>query len=116
MGALSPSIKADLGFEDWQLGLFKGFGFGFALLYTTVGIPIAWLADRYSRTKIISISVFFWSIFTAFTGMANSFTSMLIARTGVGIGEAGGSLPSHSIGINRTGINSGINRTATITF
>ena len=81
MGALSPSIKADLGFEDWQLGLLKGFGF--ALLYTTVGIPIAWLADRYSRTKIISISVFFWSLFTALTGMANSFTSMLIARTGV---------------------------------
>ena len=95
MGALSPSIKADLGFEDWQLGLLKGFGF--ALLYTTVGIPIAWLADRYSRTKIISISVFFWSLFTALTGMANSFTSMLIARTGVGIGEAGGSPPSHSI-------------------
>ena len=95
MGALSPSIKADLGFEDWQLGLLKGFGF--ALLYTTVGIPIAWLADRYSRIKIVSISVFFWSLFTAFTGMANSFLTMLLARTGVGIGEAGGSPPSHSI-------------------
>lgn len=95
MGALSPSIKADLGFEDWQLGLLKGFGF--ALLYTTVGIPIAWLADRYSRTKIISISVGLWSLFTALTGMANSFITMLLARTGVGIGEAGGSPPSHSI-------------------
>jgi len=95
MGALSPSIKADLGFEDWQLGLLKGFGF--ALLYTTVGIPIAWLADRYSRIKIVSVSVFFWSLFTAFTGMANSFLTMLLARTGVGIGEAGGSPPSHSI-------------------
>ena len=81
MGALSPSIKTDLGFEDWQLGLLKGFGF--ALLYTTVGIPIAWLADRYSRIKIVSISVFFWSLFTAFTGMANSFLTMLLARTGV---------------------------------
>ena len=95
MGALSPSIKADLGFDDWQLGLLKGFGF--ALLYTTVGIPIAWIADRYSRIKIISVSVFLWSLFTAFTGMANSFISMLLARTGVGIGEAGGSPPSHSI-------------------
>ncbi len=53
MGALSPSIKVDLGFEDWQLGLLKGFGF--ALLYTTVGIPIAWLADRYSRTRIVAL-------------------------------------------------------------
>jgi len=95
MGALSPSIKADLGFEDWQLGLLKGFGF--ALLYTTVGIPIAWLADRYSRVKIVSVSVFLWSLFTALTGMANSFLTMLMARTGVGIGEAGGSPPSHSI-------------------
>ncbi len=95
MGALSPSIKADLGFADWQLGLLKGFGF--ALLYTTVGIPIAWLADRYNRAKIISVSVFLWSLFTAFTGMANSFLTMLLARTGVGVGEAGGSPPSHSI-------------------
>ena len=95
MGALSPSIKADLGFEDWQLGLLKGFGF--ALLYTTVGIPIAWLADRYNRIKIVSVSVFLWSLFTAFTGMANSFLTMLLARTGVGIGEAGGSPPSHSM-------------------
>ena len=95
MGALSPSIKADLGFEDWQLGLLKGFGF--ALLYTTVGIPIAWLADRYNRIKIVSVSVFLWSLFTALTGMANSFVTMLLARTGVGIGEAGGSPPSHSM-------------------
>lgn len=95
LGALSPSIKADLGFADWQLGLLKGFGF--ALLYTTVGIPVAWLADRYSRAKIITVSVALWSGFTALTGMANSFTTMLLARTGVGIGEAGGSPPSHSI-------------------
>lgn len=95
LGALSPSIKADLGFADWQLGLLKGFGF--ALLYTTVGIPVAWLADRYSRAKIITVSVALWSGFTALTGMANSFFTMLLARTGVGIGEAGGSPPSHSI-------------------
>ncbi|MEL6868321.1 MAG: MFS transporter [Pseudomonadota bacterium] len=95
IGALSPSIKADLQFEDWQLGLLKGFGF--ALLYTTVGIPVAWLADRYSRTKIITASLALWSGFTALTGMATGFVSMLLARTGVGIGEAGCSPPSHSI-------------------
>jgi len=86
---------ADLGFTDWQLGLLKGFGF--ALLYTTVGIPIAWLADRYSRIKIVTVSLALWSAFTALTGMAGNFIAMLAARTGVGIGEAGGSPPSHSI-------------------
>ncbi|MEN7341299.1 MAG: MFS transporter [Pseudomonadota bacterium] len=95
LGALSPSIKADLGFDDQQLGLLKGFAF--ALLYTTVGIPIAWLADRYNRARIVTVSVAVWSGFTALTGMANSFLAMLLARIGVGIGEAGGSPPSHSI-------------------
>ena len=95
IGSLSPAIQADLGFTDWQLGLLKGFGF--ALLYTTVGIPVAWLADRYSRIKIVTVSLALWSAFTALTGMAGNFIAMLAARTGVGIGEAGGSPPSHSI-------------------
>lgn len=95
IGILSPFIQAELGFTDAQLGWLKGFAF--ALLYTTVGIPIAWLADRYSRVKIVSVSLAVWSGFTALTGMAGGFTSMLMARIGVGIGEAGGSPPSHSI-------------------
>lgn len=95
LGILSPSIKADLGFTDAQLGWLKGFAF--ALFYTAVGIPIAWLADRKNRTKIVAVSLAAWSAFTALTGMANTFTSMLLARLGVGIGEAGGSPPSHSI-------------------
>lgn len=95
IGILSPFIKAELGFTDAQLGWLKGFAF--ALLYTTVGIPLAWLADRYSRVKIVSVSLAVWSGFTALTGMAGGFTSMLLARIGVGIGEAGGSPPSHSI-------------------
>ena len=95
IGILSPSIKADLGLSDGQLGLLKGFGF--ALLYTVLGIPLAWLADRYSRIKIVSASLVLWSAFTALTGLAGSFLSMLLARIGVGVGEAGGSPPSHSI-------------------
>jgi len=95
IGILSPAIKAEMGFTDFQLGLLKGFAF--ALLYTAVGIPIAWLADRYSRIKIVTISLTLWSGFTALTGMAGNFVMMLLARTGVGIGEAGGSPPSHSI-------------------
>lgn len=95
IGILSPAIKAELGFSDTQLGLLKGFAF--ALLYVIAGIPIAWLADRYNRTRIVAISLVIWSGFTALTGMAGSFASMLLARVGVGIGEAGGSPPSHSI-------------------
>ena len=66
-------------------------------LYTTVGIPVAWLADRYSRVNIIGISLTLWSGFTALSGMASSYLHLALARVGVGIGEAGGSPPSHSI-------------------
>ena len=95
IGILSPAIKAELGFSDAQLGWLKGFAF--ALLYVMAGIPIAWLADRFNRAKIVTISLAIWSGFTALTGMAHSFAAMLFARIGVGIGEAGGSPPSHSI-------------------
>lgn len=95
IGILSPFIQAELGFTDGQLGWLKGLAFAF--LYAIVGIPIAWLADRYSRKKIITVSLIAWSGFTALTGMTSSFMSMFLARMGVGIGEAGGSPPSHSI-------------------
>lgn len=95
IGILSPFIKEDLGLNDTQLGLLKGFAF--ALLYTVVGIPIAWLADRYSRVNIIAISLTVWSGFTAISGFASNFTQLALARVGVGIGEAGGSPPSHSM-------------------
>ncbi|GAB4519285.1 MAG: MFS transporter [Amphiplicatus sp.] len=95
IGILSPYIKADLGLADWQLGLLKGFAF--AVLYTTLGIPIARLADRYNRVTIISIALALWSGFTAISGAAMNFVHLLIARIGVGVGEAGGSPPSHSL-------------------
>ena len=95
IGILSPFIKADLGLDDAQLGWLKGIYF--ALLYTVMGIPIAWLADRYSRVNIIAISLTLWSGFTAASGLAANYMQLAIARIGVGIGEAGGSPPSHSI-------------------
>lgn len=95
IGILSPFIKADLGLDDAQLGLLKGFAF--ALLYTVVGIPIAWLADRYNRVNIIAVSLTLWSGFTALSGFAANFWQLALLRVGVGIGEAGGSPPSHSI-------------------
>ena len=95
IGILSPFIKADLGLDDAQLGWLKGIYF--ALLYTIVGIPIAWLADRYSRVNIVAISLTMWSGFTALSGLATNYLTLALARIGVGIGEAGGSPPSHSM-------------------
>ena len=95
LGILAPFIQEDLGLTNTQLGLLSGLLF--AAFYTVVAIPIAWLADRYSRVNIISIALATWSGFTALTGLAGSFMQIGLARMGVGIGEAGGSPPSHSI-------------------
>ncbi|MBT8116173.1 MAG: MFS transporter [Arenicella sp.] len=95
VGILAPYIQADLDLTNTQLGLLIGLAFAF--LYTVVAIPIAWLADRYNRVNILAIALAMWSGFTALTGMANNFVQIALARAGVGIGEAGGSPPSHSI-------------------
>lgn len=95
MGILAPAIQKDLGLADWQLGILMGFAF--AVLYTTLGIPVARLADRFNRVTIISISLAMWSGFTALCGMAQNFSQLALARVGVGIGEAGGSPPAHSL-------------------
>lgn len=95
VGILAPFIQKDLGLTNTQLGLL--IGLLFATLYTCVAIPIAWLADRYNRVNILSIALATWSGFTALTGLATNFVQIGFARMGVGIGEAGGSPPSHSI-------------------
>ena len=92
---LSPAIKADLGINDTQLGLLKGFAF--AMFYAIFSIPIARLADKKNRVNIISISIVFWSAMTAICGAAANFWHLLWARVGVGIGEAGCSPPAHSL-------------------
>ena len=95
VGILAPFIQEDLGLTSTQLGLL--IGLAFATFYTVVAIPIAWLADRYNRVNILSLALATWSGFTALTGLATNFTQIGLARMGVGIGEAGGSPPSHSI-------------------
>ena len=95
MGILAPFIQKDLGLTNTELGLLKGLAF--AVFYTFVAIPIAWLADRFNRVNILSIALATWSAFTALTGLANNFVQVALARMGVGIGEAGVSPPSHSI-------------------
>lgn len=92
---LAESIKQDLLLSDTQLGFL--IGLSFALFYATLGIPIAILADRYSRRNIIAAAVIVWSGMTALSGLAANFTQLALARIGVGIGEAGSSPPSHSM-------------------
>ncbi len=95
IGILTPAIKADLGLADWQLGILQGIAF--ALLYTVLGIPVARLADRINRVSIVSVALAMWSGFTVISGFTSNFAQLALARVGVGIGEAGGSPPSHSL-------------------
>ena len=92
---LQESIKAELGVSDTQLGLLTGLAF--ALFYVTLGIPIARLADKGNRRNIVAISLALWSAMTALSGFVANYWQLLLARVGVGVGEAGGSPPSHSI-------------------
>lgn len=95
LAILLEPIKLDLELNDTQLGLLGGLAF--ALFYTTLGIPIAALADRWSRVKILAIAMVVWSGMTAVCGLAQNFLMLLAARVGVGVGEAGASPPSHSL-------------------
>ena len=95
VGILAVPIKADLGLTDAQLGLMGGLAF--ALFYTGLGIPVAMLADRYSRTWIMTWALVIWSGMTAVCGLATNFWQLFMARLGVGIGEAGGVAPAYSL-------------------
>lgn len=95
LAILIPDIKAELDLSDTQIGFLTGLAF--TLFYAIMGIPIARLADVYSRRKIISVALAVWSAMTAVCGLAQTFTQLLIARVLVGVGEAGCTPPSHSI-------------------
>lgn len=95
LGVMAVPIKADIGLSDTQLGLLGGTAF--ALFYSTLGVPIGWLADRKSRSWIITAALAVWSGFTALCGMATGFVTLFLARVGVGVGEAGGIAPSYSL-------------------
>ena len=95
LSILQEDIKAELLLTDAQLGLLTGFAF--AMFYVTAGVPIARLADRSNRRNIVAASVGLWSFMTAISGFVQNYVQLLLARIGVGIGEAGGSPPSHSI-------------------
>lgn len=95
LSILAGPIQGDLQLSDGQMGLLGGVAF--ALLYSTLGVPLAWLADRTSRSWVITVSLGLWSAFTAICGFAQGFWHLFLARLGVGIGEAGGVAPSYAI-------------------
>jgi MFS family permease len=95
VGILAVPIKAELHLSDSQLGLMGGLAF--ALFYTFLGIPIARLADRISRTGIMTVALALWSLMTALCGFTQSFAQLFMARVGVGVGEAGGVAPAYSL-------------------
>lgn len=95
LSVLAEPVKLELGLSDTQLGMLTGLTF--ALFYTVFGIPLAALADRWNRVRIIAIACGVWSLFTAASGMASNFLTLALARMGVGVGEAGCSPPSYSV-------------------
>ncbi len=95
LSILLEPIKLDLGLSDTQLGLLTGFAF--AAFYATLGIPIARYADRSNRRNLIAAALAIWSGMTAVSGLAQNFWHLLLARIGVGVGEAGCSPPAHSM-------------------
>lgn len=88
-------IKADLGLSDTQFSLLHGLAF--SLFYAFMGLPLAYLADRFSRPKIIAVGVVFWSIATAFCGLSKNFIQLFLSRMGVGVGEAALSPAAYSM-------------------
>jgi MFS family permease len=92
---IGQAMKADLGLTDTQLGLLSGTAF--AALYAVGGIPIARLAERFSRVNIIVTALVVWSSLTTLCGLAANFTQLLWSRAGVGIAESGCTPPAHSL-------------------
>jgi len=95
LSVLLEPIKHELELSDSALGLLSGLSF--ALFYSTLGVPIAAFADRSSRRNVIALGLIVWSAATAACGSVRSFFQLFIARMGVGIGEAAGSPPAHSL-------------------
>ena len=95
LGILAGSIIKDLNLSDAQFGAIAGFAF--ALLYSVLGVPLAMLADRTSRSRVIAGALAVWSAFTALCGTAVSFGQLFFYRLGVGIGEAGGVAPAYAL-------------------
>lgn len=87
LAVLAQSIKVDLELTDFQLGLAQGLAF--AGLYSLLGIPFGRLCERFNRVRVVAIATTIWSLSTVLCGTVQSFWQLLLARSGVGLGEAG---------------------------
>ena len=94
-GLMMPLIKADIAISDTMLGVVSGLAF--ALFYGLAGVPIGYLADRWSRRNIISIGLILWSAATITTGMARNVVQLVLSRFFLGVGEASGTAPATSM-------------------
>ncbi|WP_417592243.1 spinster family MFS transporter [Parasphingorhabdus sp.] len=95
MSILIEDIKAEFLLSDTQIGLLAGTAF--TVFYLILGVPAGRLADRTNRKTMVALSLSLWSLMSALCGAALGFWTLLLARLGVGVGEAGGSPPSVSI-------------------
>jgi MFS family permease len=95
IATLAPSIQHDLHLTNTELGNLQGLYF--ALFYTFWGIPLAWMADRGNRVRIVAFACTAWSLFSVACGLAQTYPVLVAARMGVGVGEAGGSPPSYAL-------------------
>ncbi|MFM5953189.1 MAG: spinster family MFS transporter [Novosphingobium sp.] len=95
LAVLIEPIKAEMRLSDTQVGLLTGTLF--AVFYSCITLPVAMLADRWNRIRIVAVACFLWSAFTVLTGLATSFALLAVARIGVAFGEAGGVAPSLSL-------------------
>jgi predicted MFS family arabinose efflux permease len=95
LSVLVEPIRAEMEFSDTEFGLLTGLAF--ALFYAAMGVPVAMVADRWNRIRLIGAACMVWSAFTAACGMATSFLQLAAMRFGVGSGEAGGTAPSLSV-------------------
>ena len=95
VNAVVEPIKQEFGLSDAQVGLVTGFAF--AVLYVVLGIVMARLAERRRRLTLVAAGTLLWSVATALCGMAGSWTQLLLARAGVGVGEAVGLPPNQSV-------------------
>jgi len=95
LSILAVPIQRDLQLSDARMGMLGGIAF--ALLYSTLAVPLGALADRRGRSTVIVAALTVWSACTALCGFAQGFGQMFIARLGVGVGEAGGVAPSYAL-------------------
>lgn len=95
LGILAKPIMEDLHLTKTEFGAIGGLAF--AILYSVLGVPLAYVADRTSRSGVIAASLAVWSLFTGLCGLATGYWQLFLYRLGVGVGEAGGVAPSYAV-------------------